>query len=141
MTHTSKPSMCRRGLLSLGVSALAAHALAGCSSNDVETRATAEAPREATIAPTSENVRTIGRTFEEDGVLWLPQSGSAVEFAASATRIGLEVVGDESVESDPDLRPRYAILVNGEVVVDDTLGEPSRIVEVPLDAVRLACAA
>ena len=138
MTHTSKPSMCRRGLLSLGASALAAHALAGCSSNGVGTRATAEAPREATIAPTSENVRVIGRTFEEDGVLWLPQSGSAVEFAASATRIGLEVVGDESVESvesvesDPDLRPRYAVLVDGEVVVDDTLGEPSCVVEVPL---------
>lgn len=132
MTHTSKPSMCRRGLLSLGASVLAAHALTGCSSNGVGTRATAEAPREATIAPISESVRVIGRTFEEDGVLWLPQSGSAVEFAASATRIGLEVVGDESVDNEPDLRPRYAVLVNDEVVIDDTLSEPSHVAEVPL---------
>ena len=132
MDHAPKPNMSRRELIGLGTYALTAHALAGCSSSGVGTRATAEAPREATIASTSENVRIIGRTLEEGGVTWLPQSGSAVEFVASATHIGLEVVGDESVDNDPDLRPRYAVLADGEVVVDDTLSEPSCVVEVPL---------
>ena len=88
--------------------------------------------QEATVAATSDNVRLIGRTFEEGGATWLPQSGSGIEFVARGTRVTFEVIGDDSVNNERDLCPRFAVLVDGEVVVDDTLAEPSRPVEVTL---------
>ena len=85
------------------------------------------------MTPTHENVRLIGRTFVQDGITWLPQSGSAIEFAATGSRILVELAGDENVSNAPDMRPRFAILVDGEVVLDDTLGKELRTVEVPLE--------
>lgn len=86
-------------------------------------------PRAHTVNPTRQNVRLIGRTCETDGTTWLPQSGSAVEFTATGTRVQVEIVGDKSVTGDASLCPRFAVLVDGEVVLDDTLDKPSRIVE------------
>lgn len=83
-----------------------------------------------TVPATAEDVRLIGRTCEDDGVVWLPQSGSAIEFKANGTRVEVEVVGDAAVGNKPDRRPRFAVLVDDKVVVDDTLDEPSRTVEV-----------
>lgn len=132
MSRKTKAYVSRRQLLGFGASVLATHALVGCSTNGGGSNASVGDAR-TTVAPTADNVRIIGRTFDEEGAVWLPQSGSAIEFMANATCVELEVVGDKSVENEPDLRPRFAVLVNGEVVVDDTLGEPSRVVEVSLD--------
>ena len=104
----------------------------GSAQSTASQGAHADAQQGATVSATADNVRLIGRTYEEDGVTWLPQSGSGIEFAATGTRVALEVVGDENVNNEPDQRPRFAVLVDGEVVVDDTLGEPSRLVEVAL---------
>ncbi|MBR2683351.1 MAG: hypothetical protein IKE22_08825 [Atopobiaceae bacterium] len=87
-------------------------------------------PREVTVNATEENVRLIGRTCMIDDVTWLPQSGSAVEFAVKGTSVTLELAGDDAVENERDLCPRFAVLVDGEVVLDDTLTEPSRTIEV-----------
>lgn len=133
MEHVSGALVSRRTLFGLGTSVLATCAFAGCSSDAAGGVADVDEVGEKTVTPTAESVRIVGRTFEEEGALWLPQSGSAVEFVANATRLSLEVVGDESVGNEPDLRPRFAVLVDHEVVVDATLGEPSRIVEIPLD--------
>lgn len=128
-----KANVSRRGLFGLGSSLIAAHALGGCSFDGAEAETHGDEPHATTLAPTEEYVRMIGRTFEEDGVAWLPQSGSGVGFVTSARRVELEVVGDESVGNEPNLCPRYAVLVNDEVVIDDILDEASRVVEVPLD--------
>lgn len=98
-------------------------------------RRNAAANSEKTIVPvTEEYVRRIGRTCTFDGVTWLSQSGSAVEFEVSGSSVALEIAGDESVRNKPDLRPRFAVLVDGKVVLDDTLGESTRIVEMPIKA-------
>ena len=81
------------------------------------------------FSATGQNVRLIGRTCEIDGTTWLPQSGTAVEFAATGTRVQVEIVGDESAVGNAGLCPRFAVLVDGEVVLDDTLNKPSRVVE------------
>jgi hypothetical protein len=86
-------------------------------------------PRELTVAPTEENVRLVSRTFEEDGVTWLAQSGSAVECEVTATHAQVQIVGDGTVENEPSLRPRFAVLVDGEVILDDTLSERERTIE------------
>ncbi len=151
----------RRRMVALGIPLLASIALYGCSvrktgsqsgdagsqadaagsqadaadgeSGAAGSRADSSAQTKVTVAPTEKNVRLIGRTFEEDGATWLPQSGSAVEFVFTGSRIELEMVGDQSVENKPDLCPRYAVLVDGTVVVDETLTERTRVVEVPTD--------
>ena len=89
-----------------------------------------EETRMQSFGTTEENVRLIGRTCAIDDVTWLAQSGSAVEFAFEGSRLDIEVVGDAAVENHEDYRPRFAVLVDGEVVLDDTLGEHSRTIEV-----------
>lgn len=133
----------------MGAAALSAVALAGCSTdgpnNGTELDKSQEAATEATqvanqgesqvvsVTPTEENVRLIGRTYEEDDARWLPQSGSAVEFKATGTRIKIEMVGDENVNNESNLQPRFAVLVDGKVVLDETLGESPHIVDVPVE--------
>lgn len=121
----------RRQLLKIGTSLVATAALAGCAAGGTDSNDAPRAVQKMSLAPTAEHVRLIGRTYEEDGVTWLPQSGSAVEFSFTGTHLAVELVGDESVSNDPDLLPRFAVLVDGEVVLDDTLSEPVRTIEVP----------
>lgn len=97
--------------------------LVGCARGDLSS---------VVVSPTQDNVRLIGRTYEDDGVTWLPQSGSAIEFSVTGSRVEIELVGDDSVLNEPTLHPRFAVLVDGEVVVDDTLDEHARTVEVSL---------
>ncbi len=92
-----------------------------------ETVATLQA---STVEATEENVRLGGRTCESDGVRWLAQSGSAIEFEVDATRVAINLVGDEAVENVEDLRPRFAVLLDGEVILDDILSEYTRTIEV-----------
>lgn len=132
MGQARKGIVTRRQFVGLGAGVLAS-ALVGCAASETGGPMSNDAPQEVTVTPTRENVRLIGRTFEQDGITWLPQSGSAVEFAATGSRILVELVGDENVNNEPDMRPRFAILVDGEVVLDDTLGKELRTIEIPLE--------
>ena len=73
-----------------------------------EASVNASAMPQATVSATLDHVRPIGRTCESDGVTWLPQSGSAVEFAVVGTRAEIEIVGDDSVEGKENQLPRFA---------------------------------
>ena len=52
--------------------------LVGCARGDLSS---------VVVSPTQDNVRLIGRTYEDDGVTWLPQSGSAIEFSVTGSRV------------------------------------------------------
>ena len=139
-SNDSRQPINRRQLLGLGASALMAASLSGCAQKDSNAEAARGKTQAAVFSATRDNVRLIGRTCEQDGATWLPQSGSAIEFAAQGMQIKLELAGDESVDNGHDLQPRFAILVDGEAIVDDVLGERSRTVAVqlgdePVDAV------
>lgn len=82
------------------------------------------------VSPTEENVRFVSRTSEVDGARWLAQSGSAIEFNVEASSVEIKLVGGEATENEKNMRPRFAVLLDGEVVLDDTLGEYSRTIEV-----------
>ena len=96
----------------------------------VVTEESAATLRTSTVEATEETVRLGGRTCAIDGVRWLAQSGSAIEFEVDATRVAIHLVGDEAVENEEDLRPRFAVLLDGEVILDDTLSERARTIEV-----------
>ena len=147
MRRVSELLVSRRDLLELGSVLLVGATLVGCATgepsstevaDDAKTDADADVASLPKVAflPTAENVRLIGRTFEEDGATWLAQSGSAIEFEATGERVVLEVACGEGAKDDPELRPRFAVLVDGEVVVDEVLNESSRAVEVALDDAR-----
>lgn len=77
-----------------------------------------------TYAPTSENVKTLGRTMlTDDDMLWLAFSGSGAEFTFSGTKAEVVIAGDDNAEKpdNEDNQARIAIYVNGERVVDDMI--------------------
>jgi lysophospholipase L1-like esterase len=132
MGHFGKMVIGRREVLGMGTSILAGSALAGCASSGDSQGVSTDVATDVSVAAAQGNVRILGRTYEEDGVTWLPLSGSAVEFVATGERVELELVGNESTKNKADLCPRYAVLVDGEVAVDETLTEQSRVVTVEL---------
>ncbi len=90
-------------------------------------------PSEHVVSATEGTVRLIGRTVSDDGTTWLPQSGSAIEFEVIGSRATIDLASGAKGQDNPDLCPRFAVLVDGEVVFDDVLFEPQRTVEVALD--------
>ena len=130
MPQTSKALMSRRSFLRMGAAFFASAAIAGCSTN--ATQLPTNAPQFETVEATEQNVRLIGRTYAKDKTTWIPQSGSAIEFLATCTSFRLNMVGDDNTSNAADHRPRFAVLVNGKVVLDDTLSQTSCTVEVPL---------
>lgn len=75
----------------------------------------------ADYSASANNVKLTGRNLIKDNVTWLVQSGSAIEFEVVGTSAEIQLKGDGSVFSDEKYRPRYAILVDGEIVLDALL--------------------
>lgn len=84
---------------------------------------------EKTFAANEENVKLIGRTGEYDGIRWLGLSASGVEFTFTGTSASFTLVGD-SMYSNPEKTPRFAVYINGERTIDDIVDAPEKTVEV-----------
>ena len=83
-----------------------------------------------TVCPASEeNVKFIGRNLVKDDVTWLVHSGSAVEFTVTARSAELDINAGSGISSDKDQAPRYAVLINDEVILDDVITSSKRTVE------------
>lgn len=65
---------------------------------------------------TKEYVKLISRYSIKDDTTWLNQSGSAIEFNFTGTKLNLNILGDTSCGTQNP--PRYAILFNDTVLVD-----------------------
>ncbi|NLT09109.1 MAG: hypothetical protein GXY08_06365, partial [Ruminococcus sp.] len=85
--------------------------------------------RESTYVATEENVNFIGRNLHSEGITWLVQSGSAVEFKVSAFSAGITLNGDSGIRNGEEYAPRYAVLLDDEVIFDDVLTEKTRNIE------------
>lgn len=84
---------------------------------------------EKTFAANEENVKLIGRTGEYDGIRWLGLSATGVEFTFTGTSVSFTLVGD-SMYSNPEKTPRFAVYINGERTVDDIVDASEKTVEV-----------
>ncbi len=85
---------------------------------------------ETTVPATEENVRYIGRNCVKDNVPWLVQSGAAVEFVVNdAKSAEITILGDENINSEDRYKPRYAVIVDDEIVVDELMSVKSKTVE------------
>ncbi|MBQ9948374.1 MAG: GDSL family lipase [Oscillospiraceae bacterium] len=67
---------------------------------------------------TSENVKLIGRTVENNGTLWLALSASGVEFTFTGTKLTLNIAGDNNVSAGKDKQARFAVYIDGEKTLD-----------------------
>lgn len=86
------------------------------------------------FAPTADYVKLIGRSQANSGnVLWLVQSGSAVEFTFTGTKASFTIQGDSSATpGNRDNAARYAVYVDGERVIDDQMLQMQKELEIPL---------
>ena len=84
-------------------------------------------------------VRVFGRVAEDGGMLWMMSSLSEIGFEVDgAAEVQLALKADDTV-SDPvrrDLRPRYAVHVDGERVLDARMAEDEETVTVLKDEAR-----
>ena len=81
------------------------------------------------IPVTSENAKLQSRTVEQDGILWLVQSGSAAEFTVQGERAALTLAGSSGIRNGADHRPRCAVYVDEELLCDVVMEKDSEIVE------------
>lgn len=79
-----------------------------------------------------ENVKMLGRTYFEDGVLYCALSGTGAEFCFTGTKCSVTVQGDNN-SSNPgakDNHARIGIYLDGERVIDDMIDESEKSYEV-----------
>ena len=79
---------------------------------------------------TEENVKLVGRNYINKGTTWLTQSGSAVEFDVTGTSVEITLAGDGSVNSEDAYKPRYAVILDGEVIKDSLMSKSSETIKV-----------
>ena len=85
-----------------------------------------EGPTENTYTPDSTNVKLIGRTLAQDGILWLAQSASGIEFTFKGTKASVDIKGDGTVSGNADDQARFAVYVNGERKLDEMVTEAEK---------------
>lgn len=85
---------------------------------------------EKSFYASEENVKFIGRNYVDDSnITWLVQSGSAVEFTVNARSAEITVHGDKGIRSDEIYRPRYAVIVDDEIIEDALMSESSKTIK------------
>ncbi len=78
---------------------------------------------------TSENTKLVGRNVIKDDITWLVQSGSAAEFNVTGESAEIVLAGDSGINSDKDYRPRYAVFVDDEIIMDKTMDSKEETVK------------
>lgn len=86
---------------------------------------------ETTVPASEEYVRYIGRNCVKADATWLVMSGAAVEFTVNdAKSLEITLNGDENVNNEEKYRPRYAVIVDGEVVIDELMSSAEKTITV-----------
>ena len=85
--------------------------------------------RDEDFYATEENVKFTGRNYVDGDITWLVQSGSAVEFTVNARSAEVTIHGDSNISNGADYRPRYAVIVDDEIIEDDVMSTSSKTVK------------
>lgn len=90
----------------------------------------AENCKDITLSTNSENVKFLGRFYIKDEVTWLVLSGSAIEFYLTGKSAKVILNGDGSAIYLPeDQRSRFAIYIDDKQLIDTTMGELEKTIE------------
>ncbi|MDE5893352.1 MAG: hypothetical protein K2H45_10575, partial [Acetatifactor sp.] len=74
-------------------------------------------------------VKMLGRTHNENGVLWLAHSASGVEFTVKGTQCSVKIVGDSMIGIDGS-QARFAAYVDGERVLDEMINQREAVYDI-----------
>lgn len=80
--------------------------------------------------PSAETVKLIGRTAEDEGILWLALSASGIEFTFTGTSATVDIVGDNMISNGKDKQARFAIYVDGEKTLDAQVDAEAKTYEI-----------
>ena len=80
------------------------------------------------------HVRPIGRTYNARGTCWFSYSGCGVEFRCNGTSLSLTMLVENGDSLEERHKPRIAVFVNDEMVVDTALESSVQTVAVPFYA-------
>ena len=83
---------------------------------------------ESVLPATAEYVKHTGRVFLNDTAAWLEQSGCAAEFSVTGRSASVTIVGDGTQNNGVN-KPRYGVIVDGEIILDELLSEKEKTVE------------
>ena len=83
-----------------------------------------------TFTPDETNVKLIGRTANDSGILWLALSASGIEFTFTGTAASVTMVGDSMVNSGPDKQARFAVYIDGEKTLDTQVDAAEKTYEI-----------
>ena len=62
--------------------------------------------KDLSFTPTKENVKLIGRFYQNEDIKWFVQSGSAIEFYAEGNSTEVILVGGNSIYNNENYRSR-----------------------------------
>ena len=97
--------------------------------NTVMTTESEEMAATFAFRPSEENVKLIGRTAVNDGILWLALSASGIEFTYNGTGFNMNVFGDSMISQGKDKQARFAVYVDGERIADEQVTEAEKLYE------------
>lgn len=100
---------------------------AAATDNTVMTTESEEMAATYAFRPSEENVKLIGRTAVNDGILWLALSASGIEFTYNGTGFEMNVIGDSMVSQGKDKQARFAVYVDGERIADEQVTEAEKL--------------
>lgn len=87
------------------------------------------APTEKTFFATDDYVKQLGRNvLDDNNVLWLVHTDACVEFEVNGSELTINLMGDSTVFGDS--KPRFAVYLDGERVIDEMMNAPEKTVEV-----------
>lgn len=75
---------------------------------------------------TEEHVKLLGRTVEQNGILWCAFSGTGVELVARGTALCVEIYGDSAV-SEPENQARLGIYMDEKRIMDVMVADRRKI--------------
>lgn len=80
-----------------------------------------------------DSVKTLGRTYFENGIRYLSHSGSGIEFICRGEYALINITDDSEGRYPGNHKARFAIYRNGELIVDETVTESIKTYNIPLD--------
>lgn len=84
---------------------------------------------EQTIPATEKNTKYTGRVLWKNDTAWLIHSGCATEFTVTGKSASVNITGDGSENNSSNSKPRYAVIVDGEIILDELLSVKDKTVE------------
>lgn len=89
---------------------------------------------------TAENVKLVGRTYFDGEKLWCGLSGSGISFKFKGTKCGITIGGDHiALTDDYNSKSRFAILVNGDRIIDDMVTYTEKTYSVIYSDTEVSC--